>query len=200
MGLDLCIRHRAPPEEICCHFGLSDDVLTNLHPPHRVHACSSIVGCGWGRTGVRPEFYINTQPQDWDSDDDGLPDGWEWKYGLDPLSPNDLNGSTGDPDGDLLTNLNEYLWGIPAGWDDVSTPTVLDNGVWWNGTVPVSNWDEESAMQIIQGNGSDGADEDPVGTYARMVSMTITTDWSIQQTLILMGTQIAPRTMTMETA
>ena len=22
------------------------------------------------------EFYINTQPQDWDSDDDGLPDGW----------------------------------------------------------------------------------------------------------------------------
>ena len=25
------------------------------------------------------EFYINTQPQDWDSDDDGLPDGWEWK-------------------------------------------------------------------------------------------------------------------------
>ena len=89
------------------------------------------------------EFYINTQPQDWDSDDDGLPDGWEWKYGLDPLSPNDLNGSTGDPDGDLLTNLNEYLWGIPAGWDDVSTPSILDNGVWWNGTVPVSNWDEE---------------------------------------------------------
>jgi hypothetical protein len=22
------------------------------------------------------EFYINTQPQDWDSDNDGLPDGW----------------------------------------------------------------------------------------------------------------------------
>ena len=26
------------------------------------------------------EFYINTQPQDWDSDNDGLPDGWEWQY------------------------------------------------------------------------------------------------------------------------
>ena len=109
------------------------------------------------------EFYINTLPQDWDSDDDGLPDGWEWKYGLDPLSPNDLNGSTGDPDGDLLSNLNEYLWAIPPGWDDVSTPSVLDNGVWWNGTVPVSDWDEESAMQIIQGNGTDGFDEDPAG-------------------------------------
>ena len=109
------------------------------------------------------EFIINTQPQDWDSDNDGLPDGWEWQYGLDPLSPNGLNGSVGDPDGDSLTNLNEYLYGIPAGWDDVLTANVLDNGVWWNGTVPVRNWDEESAMQFSQGTGSDGADEDPVG-------------------------------------
>ena len=109
------------------------------------------------------EFLINTQPQDWDSDNDGLPDGWEWQYGLDPLSSSGDNGSTGDPDFDGLTNLNEYLYGIPVGWDEPSTPNVLENGVWWNGTIPVSNWDEESAMQVIQGAGSDGADEDPVG-------------------------------------
>ena len=109
------------------------------------------------------EFIINTQPQDWDSDNDGLPDGWEWQYGLDPLSSLGENGSTGDPDSDGLTNLNEYLYGIPSGWDEPSTTNVLDNGVWWNGTIPVSNWDEESAMQVIQGSGSDGADEDPVG-------------------------------------
>ena len=109
------------------------------------------------------EFIINTQPQDWDSDNDGLPDGWEWQYGLDPLSSLGENGSTGDPDSDGLTNLNEYLFGIPSGWDEPSTTNVLDNGVWWNGTIPVSNWDEESAMQVIQGSGSDGADEDPVG-------------------------------------
>ena len=109
------------------------------------------------------EFYINTQPQDWDSDNDGLPDGWEWQYGLDPLSASGDNGSTGDPDGDAFTNLNEYQYGIPSGWDSLSTPTVLDNGVWWNGTVPVRMWDEESAMQIIQGTGSDGYDEDPMG-------------------------------------
>ena len=109
------------------------------------------------------EFYINTQPQDWDSDNDGLPDGWEWQYGLDPLSATGDNGSTGDPDGDAFTNLNEYQYGIPTGWDSSSTPSVLDNGVWWNGTVPTRNWDEESAMQIIQGTGSDGADEDPMG-------------------------------------
>ena len=46
------------------------------------------------------EFIINTQPQDWDSDNDGLPDGWEWQYGLDPLSSSGINGSVGDPDGD----------------------------------------------------------------------------------------------------
>ena len=109
------------------------------------------------------EFIINTQPQDWDSDNDGLPDGWEWQYGLDPLSPTDINGSVGDPDGDAFTNLNEYLYGIPANWDDPTTANVLDNGVWWNGTVPVRLWDEESAMQFIQGTGSDGVDEDPVG-------------------------------------
>ena len=31
------------------------------------------------------EFLLNTQPQDWDSDNDELPDGWEWMHGLDPL-------------------------------------------------------------------------------------------------------------------
>jgi len=109
------------------------------------------------------EFIINTQPQDWDSDNDGLPDGWEWQYGLDPLSSSGINGSVGDPDGDGFTNLNEFLYGTPNGWDDTTTANVLDNGVWWNGTVPVSNWDEESAMQFIQGSGTDGYDEDPVG-------------------------------------
>ena len=92
------------------------------------------------------EFIINTQPQDWDSDNDGLPDGWEWQYGLDPLSSLGENGSTGDPDSDGLTNLNEYLFGIPSGWDEPSTTNVLDNGVWWNGTIPVSNWDEELSL------------------------------------------------------
>ena len=113
------------------------------------------------------EFLINTQPQDWDSDNDGLPDGWEWQYGLDPLSSVGENGSTGDPDSDGLTNLNEYLYSIPTGWDEPSTPNILENGVWWNGTVPVSNWDEESAMQVLQGSGTDGADEDPVGNICR---------------------------------
>ena len=119
------------------------------------------------------EYLINTQPNDWDSDNDQLPDGWEWQYGLDPLSASNNDGAIGDPDGDGFSNLQEYNYKQPSNWDLSSTSSVLDNGVWWNGTVPVNNWDEENAMQYNQlacgDAGSDGTgsvilcDEDPVG-------------------------------------
>ncbi len=120
------------------------------------------------------EYLLNTQIQNWDSDGDSLPDGWEWKYGLNPLSASvGDDGQTGDPDGDQLTNLQEYSYGLPANWDNANTPDILDNGVWWNGTVPVNNWNEEDALQYNQpGCGDSGADgvggiilcdEDPVG-------------------------------------
>nr|AIF09074.1 transglutaminase domain-containing protein [uncultured marine group II/III euryarchaeote KM3_34_C09] len=122
------------------------------------------------------EFLLQTQCQDWDSDNDGLPDGWEWQYGLDPNDGSSLgsNGASGDPDGDSMSNLQEYTYLTPVGWDSSNTPNALDNGVWWNGTVPVRNWNEEGAMQVNQpacgaaGNDGNGStvilcDEDPVG-------------------------------------
>ena len=119
------------------------------------------------------EYLMRTQPNDPDSDNDGLPDGWEWQYGLNPLSSQGIDGATGDPDGDSMTNLMEYNYLIPTGWDSTTTANVLDKGVWWNGTVPVNDWDEENAMQYTRvacgGSGNDGTgsiilcDEDPVG-------------------------------------
>ena len=46
-----------------------------------------------------------------DADGDGLPNGWEQSYGLDPLSANGDNGPNGDPDHDGFTNLEEFQAG-----------------------------------------------------------------------------------------
>ncbi|MGE3842666.1 MAG: DUF1800 family protein, partial [Vicinamibacterales bacterium] len=43
-----------------------------------------------------------------DQDSDGLPDAWEIDMGLDAASAAGADGSTGDPDGDGVTNAQEY--------------------------------------------------------------------------------------------
>ena len=71
------------------------------------------------------EYLIGSSPNDWDEDDDGLPDGWEWKYGLDIFQSNRLD----DPDNDILNNFAEYNYNMPANWDNTATADVLDQGV-----------------------------------------------------------------------
>lgn len=46
-----------------------------------------------------------------DTDNDGLPDGWELANGLDPNSNTGDNGPSGDADHDGQTNLDEYILG-----------------------------------------------------------------------------------------
>jgi hypothetical protein len=53
-----------------------------------------------------------------DSDGDGIPDGWESFYGL---NPNDLGDANQDLDGDGMTNLQEYV----AGTDPTNASSVL---------------------------------------------------------------------------
>ena len=43
----------------------------------------------------------------WDTDGDGLPDGWEVGHGLNPLSDAGKDGADGDPDHDGVTNAQE---------------------------------------------------------------------------------------------
>ncbi|MGV3519608.1 hypothetical protein [Luteitalea sp.] len=60
-------------------------------------------GGGGGQGGEPDDEPVN----DGDLDDDALPDEWELLYGIDPASKN----ATADPDGDGLTNEQEYLAG-----------------------------------------------------------------------------------------
>ncbi|MBL8143401.1 MAG: DUF11 domain-containing protein [Acidobacteria bacterium] len=52
-----------------------------------------------------------------DADTDGLPNGWEQQYGLNPLSNTADNGASGDPDTDGKTNAQEFNEGThPRGF------------------------------------------------------------------------------------
>lgn len=52
-----------------------------------------------------------TTPGGLDQDGDGLPDWWEDRYDLDPLQALGQDGSEGDPDGDGVTNRDEFWSG-----------------------------------------------------------------------------------------
>jgi hypothetical protein len=56
-------------------------------------------------TGDRLFVRLNTDPFNTDADGDGIPDGWEVLYGLNPRGSGD---AASDADGDGISNLAEY--------------------------------------------------------------------------------------------
>jgi hypothetical protein len=59
---------------------------------------------------------------DTDTDDDGMPDGWEVTNGLNPS----IDDSTGDLDGDLVYNIDEYTAGTSANCADSDHDSMPD--------------------------------------------------------------------------
>jgi hypothetical protein len=65
---------------------------------------------------------LKSTPAPADADNDGMPDEWELKHGLNPRDPSDANR---DADGDGYTNLEEYLNGTdPKQFVDYRTPAI----------------------------------------------------------------------------
>lgn len=68
---------------------------------------------GDGLTNLE-EFLAGTNPNDHDTDGDGMPDGWEAESGLDPLT----DDAGFDLDNDGLTNAEEFVGGTDPGNPD----------------------------------------------------------------------------------
>ena len=112
-----------------------------------------------------------------DSDHDGLPDEWELHF-----FGNLLEQASGDPDGDLLSNLEEYHRGLdPTSsaivWYVDASATTSGDGISW-----------ETAFQTIQEGIDAAADGDTIivcpGTYAENV-------WLKGENIVLQSTQPA---------
>ncbi len=81
----------------------SDTVPANGPRYYRVKARANLDSDGDQLTDWE-EFILGTTDTEWDSEFDGMPDGWEWANLLDPFS----DDSADDPDGDEVPNLEEY--------------------------------------------------------------------------------------------
>lgn len=78
-------------------------------------------------------FFITSNIDD--KDDDGIPDWWEEKYGMDPEDPSDAKS---DPDEDGYSNLEEYKKGTNPNKDIFSENAVnriKENSVYLSGSI-----------------------------------------------------------------
>jgi len=69
------------------------------------------------------EYLYNTNPRNNDTDNDGMPDGWEMDSGLSPIYYYDY---LMDDDSDFLINLDEYLNGTDPQNNDTDNDGYLD--------------------------------------------------------------------------
>jgi len=86
-----------------------------------------------------------------DSDRDGLPDGWERKYSLNPLLGTGIDGPHSDRDGDSLSNKEEY--------ENDTDPTKADT----DGDGLLDKWELDNNLDPRIDEGDDGASGDPDG-------------------------------------
>lgn len=117
------------------------------------------------RLGNLEEYQAGTNPQNVDTDGDGMPDGWEVDNGLDPL----VDEAVADADNDGLSNLSEYQGGtdpqnsdsdndvMPDGWEaDNGLDPLIDDAVDDPDSDSLSNLEEYQAGTDPNNADSDG--------------------------------------------
>ena len=118
-------------------------------------------GIGWyGYKGINnpltnlEEYNLNTDPNDNDTDDDQLPDGWEVHFYLDPLDADDADDDT---DNDGLDNLEEYTNELYPNNNDTDGDEMHDG------------WEYEYDLEPNWPNGDEDEDEDGVPNYNEFI-------------------------------
>ncbi len=143
--------------------GISKQVIpgSNLSP---VSLITEDTGSGYS-TGYRLGYYDGNFKQPYndvfppiDSDDDGLPDSYELAVGLDPLNNTD---ATIDSDGDLLTNLDEYLLRTDSFNKDTDGDGIDDG---YEVAYGLNALNSSDATQDHDGDGSSNFEEYMAGT------------------------------------
>jgi hypothetical protein len=143
---------------------------TTNQPPQIEGGFYRADGTGFAQTNGWPKIIITeTDPLNSDTDRDGLPDGWESQYGLNPLDDgtydyrtgglgNPANGASGDPDTDGVTNATELTNGTNPNQMD-STGGGTGEGSLSIGTF--TGWDHDDLLvldEYNEGNSNGGAD------------------------------------------
>ena len=85
-----------------------------------------------------------------DTDGDGMPNAWETQWGLDPNSADGANGAAGDPDGDLVLNIDEKNAGShPRGFVKRYFAEGVVNG-WFDTRFALANPQTEPAHVLLE--------------------------------------------------
>ncbi len=98
-------------------------------------------------TGILMPTLLNAQLEDWDSDQDAMPNGWEFHRGLNVNDPKD---AWADPDEDGIVNLYEYYLGSDP--QDKNQPKFVQLQAGQDLAEAIQNAERGTVLKVPQGN------------------------------------------------